>query len=264
MKNNRLFKITLTNWVEHNPSGKKTYKKTMIPNNFCSDGKLRVVPVSHRWLFLGIILICGDHARDTVEISESMLRDMLESSKSIVSVLDQLQSLQLLTYTIVEFPLILNELKERKEKKRKELKGSSEKSDPQKHDDKVQAEMFAFPPSASKPTTRNVIAAYCDAWKIAYKVEHSPPIMQKHVGLLNSLTKSLGAERATLVVQAYLRMPDQWFLTKRHDIETLMANLNAVTQFIETGRMVSRKEAQSVENSSVMAQTARDIERGGI
>lgn len=98
-KKNVIYKITVTNFNHYNGHIKRGHKSTLISNNFCDDAKLRVLPVSVRWMFLGIILTCGDHTRDTVEMTESMLRDLLESSWSIARALDALQSFQLLSYT---------------------------------------------------------------------------------------------------------------------------------------------------------------------
>ena len=99
MKN--LYKITVLKWFEHNSGHKKNYKKTLIANNMIHDSSLGMMPVSHRWLWLGILLTCGDHSSDTVEMTEKQLRAMLESSKSVSSALESLQSFQLLRYEVV-------------------------------------------------------------------------------------------------------------------------------------------------------------------
>lgn len=97
------------------------------------------------------------------------------------------------------------------------------------------------------PGTSVVISAYCDAWKESYKSEKSPRVFGKDAGMLATLTNELGSETAVLYVQAYLQMPDTWFLTKRHDVPTLMANINAITQYIETGKMVTRSVLKEIE-----------------
>jgi hypothetical protein len=110
-----IYLITVLNWPKHNGNMKRGHKASLIQNNFCSDAKLRTVPVTVRWLFLGIVLTCGDHTRDTVEMSESQVRDLLESSWSIGRALESLKQLRLLTYE-KNAPLLTEE--NRKEEKR--------------------------------------------------------------------------------------------------------------------------------------------------
>lgn len=117
--NKKLFKIKVLKWADYNPGRKKSYKKTLISNNFCTDNKLGVLPVTHRWMFLGILLTCGDHNRDTVVFNEKQLRVLLESSKSIVGALDALQSIQVLSYTVDEVAPYLNRSKEKRSKEKR-------------------------------------------------------------------------------------------------------------------------------------------------
>jgi len=113
-----LYKITLTNFLKHNSSLKTGHKKTLISNNFCSDPKLGVLPLTVRWLFLGIVLTCGDYTSDTVEMNERQLRELLESSWSVDRALESLQQIQVLTFTKIDLFIIEKKIKEnnRKEK----------------------------------------------------------------------------------------------------------------------------------------------------
>jgi hypothetical protein len=110
-----IYKITVTNWAKYNSGHKSKYKRTMIANNFCSDAKLRAVPVSVRWMFLAVLLTCGDMSSEVVEMSESVLREVLESSKSVSTALESLQSLQLLTFEKID-SLIPELIPEKKKK----------------------------------------------------------------------------------------------------------------------------------------------------
>jgi len=104
------------------------------------------------------------------------------------------------------------------------------------------------PPSASAPPrTNELIGVYCMAWKARYGA--NPPIGGKAAGQFKTLLKDYGYEKAVLFVESYLDMADQWFLTKRHDIPTLLANLNAVAQFVETGRVLTRKEVANMDRA---------------
>lgn len=115
-----IYKISVTNFSKHNANLKKGHKSTLISNNFCTDPKLGMLPMSTRWMFLGLVLTCGDLTRDTVEISAKHLRDLLECNRNIDGALDSLQELQLLSYS--KIGLFLNRIeKNRIEKNRKEL-----------------------------------------------------------------------------------------------------------------------------------------------
>lgn len=117
IKANLIYKITVINFNKYNLNIKKGHKSTLISNNFCSDSKLTILPLTVRWMFLGILLICGDQTRDTVEISERHLRELLESSWSVDRAMGALQQLQVLSYDKFD-PFIREE--KRKENKRKE------------------------------------------------------------------------------------------------------------------------------------------------
>jgi hypothetical protein len=112
-----LYKITLTNWLEHNPGKKNTYKKTLIANNLITDAKVLALPLSHRWLFINLLLICGDYASDTVTLNEQQLNDILTARVGCENALHQLQSLQLVTFEKV---LLKKERNKEIKKERKE------------------------------------------------------------------------------------------------------------------------------------------------
>jgi len=226
-----IYRITVSSWDKHNGKMKRGYKSTLIRNNFTSNAHLRTVPVTVRWLFLGIVLTCGDHTRDTVEMSESQLRDLLESSWSVERALESLKELQLLTFEKIA-PFGINRI----EKNRKEKKGNSVKG---------KAVATSSPPAPSDPGARGLIAGYCVRWKARYGT--NPPIGPKTAGQLNRMAKDYGQSRAEELIQAYLEMPDPWFVTKRHDVSTLLANLNAVAQFRDTGRMVTRAHLEELK-----------------
>lgn len=119
-----IYKITLLNWERHNSKHKSSYKKTMIDNNFTSDSKVIVMPMSVRWLLLDIILSCGDMATDTIEYTDRSIRVVLESGISTASALNLLKSLQLIRYEKIDF--LLNRIEENRiEEKRKEVKATT-------------------------------------------------------------------------------------------------------------------------------------------
>lgn len=243
------YRITIPKFNTHNKELKPSHKKTLISNNFCNDAKLLTLPLSVRWLFLNLVLTCGDHTSDTVEIGEKRLREMLESSWSIPRALDSLKELQLLSYDKID-PLI-----NRIERNRKEKKGSSAKGAPKSE---------ASPPAASPPVPdkRSFIAFYCDQWKSRYG--SNPPISGAVSGMLTKFLQDHGELKGRRYIEAYLKMPDSWFVTKRHDVPTLLTNLNAVAHFAESGKMIARRDTQQLDLAISSQNTLEAIRRGEV
>lgn len=115
MKNRKeVYRISIPNFSKYNPRLKRGHKSTLISNRFCSDAKIQALPMHTRWLYLNLLLTCGDHCSNTVETTEEQLRNMLETRQNIAKTLDQLQSFQLLTWQ--KSPLIEeNRIEEREE-----------------------------------------------------------------------------------------------------------------------------------------------------
>lgn len=110
--------------------------------------------------------------------------------------------------------------------------------------------------------TQDTIARYCDSWRARYGA--NPHIGKKVAGQIKSLVKDMGYQKAMQYIEAYLEMPDAWFVKKRHDIPTLMSNMNAVTQYIQTGRLFTNRDIRSLEQA-VNTQNLLDmVERGQI
>jgi len=151
--------------------------------------------------------------------------------------LDHIQQLQLVTYE--KIPFFNNRIeKNRKEENRIPKEKRIQKDAPQ-------------PPKEAVPVSENshqIVALYCDNWKDRYKSEKSPVVMPHHAKLIKTLVKQIGLDRSKDIVSAYFKMPDTWFVTKRHDIPTLMGNLNAITQYLETGKMITRKDLKNMES----------------
>jgi len=133
-----IYSITLTNFNKYNGSIKKGHKATLISNRFCNDAKILSLPIHTRWLFLNLVLTCGDLSRDTVELSEEQLRNMLETRQNIPTVLDLLQSLQLLTWH--KNALFLNRIeKKRREEKETEVSNETVVSESKSFNEKKEA-----------------------------------------------------------------------------------------------------------------------------
>ena len=230
----RIFKITLPKWHQHNKCHKKSYKKTLIANNFCTDAKLLSVPMSTRWLFLGIILECGGHNKDVIEIGERQLRAMLQTPVSAIRALDQLQSLQLLSYEILQ-PLINRSEVKRREEKRREVT-TSPKSE-QKNIPVVIDATASAPAKPLLPKGNVIVADYCDLWKQRYNAR--TVVTGKDAGQLNRFAKEVGYGRAVELMHAYFAMPDSWFAKKRHPVGLLLSSLSEISHFNDTGKIMT-------------------------
>lgn len=112
--------------------------------------------------------------------------------------------------------------------------------------------------------TDEMIAAYCDAWKLRYKSERSPPIEPRYAKSLKDLTSQQGAARVKDLLGAYLRMPDSWYLTKRHDLATFMSNLTAISHFADTGLVVTKKELHAFDNAMTNQNTLQALREGKV
>lgn len=103
-------------------------------------------------------------------------------------------------------------------------------------------------PKSAPLNSQLVIARYCELWKSRYKAAKSPHVPPKDIGQINTqVTKPLGAEKTIEMLEAYFKMPDQWFVTKRHDIPTFIANMNSVEHFLQTGQILTRKDTKRLE-----------------
>jgi hypothetical protein len=87
----------------------------------------------------------------------------------------------------------------------------------------------------SVPIGQDLVATYCMAWKSKYG--DRPPVLPSDTKKLKTLGESVGRDKAKAMIAAYLRMQTTWFITKRHDVETLMSNLNVVQDFLATGKV---------------------------
>lgn len=97
----------------------------------------------------------------------------------------------------------------------------------------------------------DAIGRYYELWQDRY--HDRAPLMPADHKKLKDLAGSLGAENAISLIEGYFSMPDSWFVSKRHDVQSLMSNLAKVQHFIATGNVVTRRDADSVESSVSLA-----------
>jgi hypothetical protein len=119
-------------------------------------------------------------------------------------------------------------------------------------------------PVPAAPGTQQLIALYCDLWRLRYKSTRSPDVGGRAAKRIKDLVNDFGAARAEVLIRAYLQMPDQWFVTKTHDIETLWSNLNKVSLFADSGRMITKQETRDLDTQVATKNQQLALERGEI
>lgn len=223
-----IYTITVSNWNKHNATIKKGHKATLISNNFCWDSKIGAVPLTVRWLFLGILLTCGDLTTDTVELNERQVRDLLESSWSVDRALGALQQLQLLRYTKNEF--ILNRIEKKVvEEKRKEVVESSVPKVFQKDSD----------------LNKKIWLSYANAYRLRYGIE---PVRNAKVNTqVSQLRKNLGFEDAFEVVKFYLSHNDSFYLKKTHEFGLCLKDSETLRTQMKRGKAITGTMVKSFE-----------------
>lgn len=98
---------------------------------------------------------------------------------------------------------------------------------------------------------RDAIGRYHELW--AERYHDRAPLMPVDFKKLKDLSANLGAEKAIALIESYFAMPDSWFVTKRHDVQSLMSNLAKVQHFAATGSTVTRRDADAIESAQSLA-----------
>lgn len=257
-KTKGIYTIKLKNWEQHNPGLKKSHKKSLISHDFCYDTKLSVLPMTHRWLFLGLILECGSHASDTIEMSERQLRVLLESSRSVARALDSLQSLQLLSYALNDS--LLNRKEEKgKEEKGKEMNGSSSspKADPPLQPQKVSKSLSV----SESDLNKRIWESYLDAYRLRYKVDPTRNVTVNTQ--ISNLRKRLG-EDAVAVIAFYLSSNHVYYVGKCHPVGLCLVDAESLHTQWKRGKALTRADVNDFEKTDKHQQLLKSIREEGI
>jgi len=239
MANNSLFKITVLKWFEHNPNAKKTYKRSMIQHSLVSDAKINAMPLSHKWLFINMLLICGDHANDTITLTQRQLNDILTTREGAHNALARLQSFQLITYE--EIALIEVKEKKRRVTERKEVQAPREVD-------------------RTKEISAQIWETYKTEYLRRYKTE---PVRNASVNSkISQLAKRLGFD-AVEVVKFFLTHNDQFYVKSMHSIGLCLANAEALHTQWKRGRAITGKDAKNFEANAELARLGDDLKAGG-
>lgn len=230
------------------PTRKKHYKYTLIANNLVCESRLRVLPVTVRWLLITLLLIAGDQSRDTVELSERQLRDLLESSWSVERALNALQELQLLTYEKTNF--LLN----RKEKNRKEKEVN--RIEVQRGADVVKKQES----DNNKNLNAKIWEAYKQAYFLRYKTE---PVRNASVNSkISQLAKRLGADAEKIVV-FYVNHNDPFYIRQLHQIGACLTNAEALYTQFKRGVAILPRDVKNFEQNQNMNDLMNELKKGG-
>lgn len=259
-----IYKVSVLNWNKHNPNRKKSYKYTMISNNFCSDHKISVLPTTCKWLFLGILLMCGESNNDTVMITERQVNDLLMSKLGAANALGLLQSLQLLTFELVQTSLNRMNRIELKERNRKE-RNSSEVKKPRLVEPEISDSFFKDPPKqkSDPDANREVKTAYSKAYYARYKIE---PITRsaKFNSAISAIVSRVGKEEAVEIVKFYLTHNDGFYVRNTHGIGLCLRDCETLRTQMLKGKAITSNDIRNFEKNQKQADLLSVIERGEI
>lgn len=113
-------------------------------------------------------------------------------------------------------------------------------------------ELKAAVAGAPSPSSQ-FIGAYVLAYRKRYGEKARPDIGGKVQGGIKRLLGGMPLERACEMIQVFLQMDDQWFLTKAHDFGTFEQNLTKVGLALDTGKSGGMAEWER----TVLAEEAR-------
>lgn len=119
-------------------------------------------------------------------------------------------------------------------------------------------------PDLAVQAWQKLLGVYCEGWKARYNSPRSPSVGPKEFSILKKLIKEQGGDRARVLVEAYLQMPDSWFVTKAHDLPTMIGNLNKVSLFADSGKMVSKQELRELDSKVDQHNLLAALDRGEI
>lgn len=117
-----------------------------------------------------------------------------------------------------------------------------------------------LPEVVEKDDVHSFVAFFCEKWKAKYL--HSPKLDGKNIGALRNFLKDFRADRARIMVEAYLKMNDSFFIKKRHDPITLIQNALSVGHFADSGKMITNEDARQVERTAKTMSLFDQVDQG--
>lgn len=259
-----IYKITIKNWEKYNGQLKPTHKKIMLATNFLNDAKIRSCTPVTRLLYLSCLLLAGESAQSQIEVShESLVFQSGVKSQSLQSQLNQLQSLQLLTWEKNE-TLIKSERKDTNvsKKKRNEKKGilpemsGSDLEDSKKTLSKHALETF------SKNENRKVFDAYFNAYRLRYGVDvHKNAEINSQIARFRS---KFGTEESIRIIEFYLKHNDSWYIKHTHSFVWCYKQADTLRTQMHRNQPITSTMVRSFEKSQSTQQTLDAIKNGAL
>jgi len=112
--------------------------------------------------------------------------------------------------------------------------------------------------------TAEAIKAYAEAYKIRYEI--NPTITNADAGLVKNLVKDLGIAKVTNLLEAYVKISDEWYCKKSHDLKTFQMNLATISAYASGGKITSsgaaKKEQLYASNADVAKSLIQKIQKG--
>jgi DNA-binding MarR family transcriptional regulator len=242
MAKNDVFEIEVIGWDKHNnaaPKSKKmAFKYFMVAKSIFDDHKLAKLTTSERYLYMILLGCCAEAESKEIRCSRDTLRMRIGSSKEAVE--KQLKSLE--ENQLVKW-LNSSRLISIKDKGKSRVEKDKDNST-------TKSKTASLPSPAPAQVGRDLVAHYCDVYKTRYK--SSPVVRPQDAKALKNFGETVGVEKAKLLISAYLRMSNSWFITKAHDLVTFLQNLNQIQNFIETGQVVTIQDARNAETENAL------------
>lgn len=133
--------------------------------------------------------------------------------------------------------------------------------DKSKQEAQMKLEKRAKPPTEELGKKINeAIKHYCDEWRKRYKA--SALITRQQIGQMQSMVKDMPLEKLKVLVTAYLKMNDSWYIKRRHDLSTMRSNLQAVSHYAETGAVITDAKLRQMDNFTNLSDMANKVHNG--
>ena len=121
----------------------------------------------------------------------------------------------------------------------------------------------AAPDVPPEDRLRRVVAVWCSEYKRRYQVQYR--VTGKDAGILKRLLGGVGSvDTMSRIIAAYLDMPDPWFVNKRHDVVTLEANLAKVSQYEQSGQIVTQAQIRDLDRKTTHQAILEKARKGEI
>jgi hypothetical protein len=79
--------------------------------------------------------------------------------------------------------------------------------------------------------------------------------------MLASLVKSRSLDAAQNLLENYFALPDAYLVQRCHPVELIHTNMNRITVFRDTGRVVTKAQAHEVDKNQAWVQDNAEAER---